>query len=303
MDAEDHRPEGGEVSAATRAKVGVAGVGMIGGNVSRTLTKAGWEVLGYDLRAEAFDQFPEVRCVAKARELATETDTVLISVYDDAQLRDVLSGIDGILAGESGPSITCVLSTITLPTLRWAVEQAEEAGVELIDCGVTGGGGLLTHGRIVVLAGGSERAIEQARPVLGAFADPLLQIGAVGAGMQAKLARNLMHYSDWYAACEAARIAVACGVDLDKLIEGHLKSYELSGGAAGGTDLLSRGIGPGPADLDDEAALAGRRMAADYAAKDLGYVIELGRELGIPLPGAELVSKRIDLVVGLADEE
>ncbi len=285
-------------SDAREKTVGVIGLGAIGGHVARALSRAGWQVLGYDVRPQAYEQFPEARPVATVSELAAAAKLVLVAVYDDAQLRAVLSGPDGVLAADPSPGVVCVLSTITLGTLRWAAQEAQQGGIEVIDCGVTGGQALRARGKIVVLAGGSEEAIGLARPALEAFAAPLLHMGPLGAGMRAKLARNLMHYSGWYAAWEAATIAAACEIDVQKLVQAHQISNEMSSG--GGTNLLSRGIGPGPADPDDRESIAARRASADFARKDLGYVLELADELGIPLPGAELVLDRIDLVVGLA---
>lgn len=279
---------------------GVIGLGAIGGNVARSIARTGRRVVGFDPRPEAFVEFPEAESAATVRALAEAADTVLIAVYNDDQLRQVLSGAEGITSAASPPATVCVLSTVTLATLHWAAAEAQQAGIELIDCGVTGGTGLRARGKLVVLAGGSDQAVAAARPVLDAFADPLLHMGPLGAGMQAKLARNLMHYSGWYAAWEAARIAAACEIDVAKLVEAHRISNEISSG--GGTSLLTRGIGPGTADVKDDASMAARQSAADFARKDLGYVLELAAELGIPLPGAELVRNRIDLVVGLASE-
>jgi 3-hydroxyisobutyrate dehydrogenase len=281
--------------------VGVIGLGEIGGHVARALSRAGWKVFGYDVRAEAFEQFPEAQRAASVRELADASQTVLVAVYNDDQLRDVIAGPDGVLTAGTPPATVCVLSTVTLGTLRWGADTAAEHGVQLIDCGVTGGTGLRTTGKIVVFAGGSDAALAAARPPLEAFADPLLHMGALGTGMQAKLARNLMHYSGWYAAWEAARVAAGCGIDIDNLIEGHrISNLRSSGGA---TALLSGGIRPGqPPESIDEASRRHRLAMADFARKDLGYVLELAAELGITLPGAELTRDRIDLVVGLAGE-
>jgi 3-hydroxyisobutyrate dehydrogenase-like beta-hydroxyacid dehydrogenase len=290
----------GQPHDGTAQRVGVIGLGAIGGPVARTLRRGGWGVLGYDVRDSAFDEYPEATRSRTVQDLAEASGTVLIAVYDDAQLREVLSGADGILSASSPPATVCVLSTITLETLRWAAAAAAEHQVELLDCGVTGGTGLRTMGKIVVFAGGSDGAVEAARPVLETFADPLLHMGSLGAGMQAKLARNLMHYSGWYAAWEAARVAAAAGVDIDKLIHGHQISNERSDGAA--MSLLIRGIRPG-ARPGDEASVREREAAANFARKDLGYVLDLARELGISLPGAELVRERADLMVGLAEEE
>jgi 3-hydroxyisobutyrate dehydrogenase-like beta-hydroxyacid dehydrogenase len=284
----------------TNDVVGVVGLGAIGGPVARALAQSGRRVVGYDIRESAFETYPESESSPSPKALAEAAGTVLIAVYDDAQLREVLIGPAGILSATPPPSTVCVLSTVTLATLHWAAAEAERVGVELIDCGVTGGGGLRSRGKIVVLAGGSDTALASARPVLEVFAEPLLHMGPLGAGMQAKLARNLMHYSGWYASWEAARIADACGIDVQKLVEAHVTSNAISSG--GGTSLLTRGIGPGPADPADEASMAERQRSAAYAKKDLSYILELADEMGIPLPGAELVRERIDFVVGLSEE-
>ncbi len=279
---------------------GVVGLGAIGGHVARALSRSGFRVFGYDVRPSAFGEFPEAEPCASVQALAEQADLVLIAVFDDAQLRDVLAGSDGIPGAAAPPSTVCVLSTVTLGTLHWAADKAKQSHVELIDCGVTGGNGLRSRGKIVVLAGGSDEALEAARPVLEAFAAPLMHMGPLGAGMQAKLARNLMFYTGWYAAWEAACIAEGCGIDIGKLVEAHRISNELSD-AGGGTTLLSAGIRPGPVDLSDEASLERRRRSAAWAKKDLSYVLELAETLGIPLPGAHMVRERIDFVVGLAE--
>jgi 3-hydroxyisobutyrate dehydrogenase len=278
--------------------VGVIGLGSIGGHVGRSIAKTR-RVVGFDVREAAYAEFSEIGSAPSPRAVAEAADVVLVAVWDDAQLREVLTGEAGILGADSKPAAVCVLSTITLDTLRWAHDQAAAVGVELLDCGVTGGSGLRKHGKIVVLAGGSDEAMATARPTLELFAAPLLHMGPLGAGMQAKLARNLMHYSAWYASWEAARVAAAAGIDIDKLVEAHRVSNEWGGG---GTSLLSRGIRPGPADPAQEVGPEARGAMADYARKDLGYVLELAKQLGIPLPGAELVRERIDLVVGLEEE-
>ena len=91
------------------------------------------------------------------------------------------------------------------------------------------------------------------------------------------------------------------GVDIDKLIEGHQISNQRSNGA--GLSLLIRGIRPDVPVSDGSPRVSEREASANFARKDLGYVLDLARELGIPLPGAELVRERADLMVGLAEEE
>jgi 3-hydroxyisobutyrate dehydrogenase len=282
----------------SQRKVGVIGLGRIGAPVARSLVDAGHEVAVYDPRSEAATAVTGVTVCDGPRAVGDGAEIVLVAVFDDAQVRDVLAGPSGILGAERPPNTVCILSTITLETLRWAVATGLTTGVNVFDCGVTGGRRLRSEGKIVVLAGGDESALESARPVLEAFADPLLYMGPSGAGMAAKLSRNLMHYSAWYASWEGARLAAEAGVDVMKLAQAH----RISNQSGGPTSLLEGGIGPG-LDSDIEATMEQRRFSAAVAKKDLGYAIELAHELGIPVPGAELTRASMDAVVGLAQDE
>src|SRR5262245_9003764 len=108
----------------TAQVAGVVGLGAIGGHVARALARAGRRVVGFDVREQAFAEFPEAERAGSPREVAEAADVVLVAVYDDDQLRHVLTGPSGILEAEAAPAAVCVLSTVTLDTLRWCAEQA-----------------------------------------------------------------------------------------------------------------------------------------------------------------------------------
>jgi 3-hydroxyisobutyrate dehydrogenase len=123
-------------------------------------------------------------------------------------------------------------------------------------------------------------------------------MGPSGAGAQAKLARNVIYYGAWFAAWEGARLAQACGLDLDKLVEAVRTSDDWTGGTM--SLLADYEIGPGPVDRDDEPKLAVAQHLCRVARKDLGAAIELGTELGIALPGAAINADLFSEVVGLS---
>ena len=207
--------------------VGVVGLGSIGGHIARALATAGRRVVGFDVREQAHEEFPEAERAASPLAVGEESDVVLVAVYDDEQLREVLTGADGIFHAKARPAAVCVLATITLATLRWAAEQAAQAGVELLDCGVTGGSGLRTRGQIVVLAGGSAEALERVRPTLEVFAAPLLHMGPLPVpGCRRSSRGTSCTTAGGTPPREAARIADACGIDIDKLVEAHTVSNQ-----------------------------------------------------------------------------
>jgi 3-hydroxyisobutyrate dehydrogenase-like beta-hydroxyacid dehydrogenase len=284
---------------AGSAAVGVLGLGAIGGGVARSLAGAGHRVVAHDVSAEVVERYAGVAAGAvSARAVAEATGTLLVAVFDDAQVRDVLAGDDGVLAATDVPSDVIILSTVTLETIRWAESACRERGIALLDCGVTGGPQALEHSAIVSMVGGDDDAVARVRPVLEAFSKPAVHTGALGTGMQAKLARNLLYFAGAHVAWEAARLATAAGVPVEKLIEVVDASDPWTGGS---TAILKRGFTPGarpaatPEDQDRRARMAG------FAHKDLAAALQLGSELGLELPAAALAARTFDAVVGLAD--
>lgn len=278
--------------------VGVVGLGAIGGSLARVLAGSGYEVLGYDVSADVTNRAAAfVTPASSAAEASENADLVLLAVFDDDQVRDVLAGERAILAADEPCRVVAVLSTVTLGTIEWANERAAARGVAVLDCGVTGGPGLRDHGKIVVFTGGDEAVLESVRPILATFAAPLLYMGPSGAGMKAKLARNVIHYGTWFAAWEGARLAAACGLDVAKLVQGVRTSDEWTGGTMG--LLADYQIGPGPVDPNDASTLETARSLASVAHKDLRAALELSAQVGIGLPGAALDEEVYDAVVGV----
>jgi 3-hydroxyisobutyrate dehydrogenase len=276
----------------------VIGLGRIGGGAVRALARAGHDVVGYDVAPGAVEALSGVaRGAASSREAAAGRDVVLVAVFDDAQVRTVFSGDDGVLAADPAPRVVAILSTVGLETIAWAGDEASRAGVGLVDCGVTGGGGAIEQGQIVGLVGGDDETVAAAVPVLEAIASPILHMGPLGSGMKAKLARNAIVFGCWYVVSEAARLAAAAGVDVGKLVEASTAADRWSGGPMA---LLERhGIRPDDYDPANEASAAHRRLLATYAHKDVGAALALAESLGLELPGAAVVKERFDDAVGL----
>ncbi len=279
--------------------VAVIGLGRIGGGAVRSLARAGHDISGYDVSPGAVAAVAEhARGAASPRDAAQGSEIVLVAVFDAAQVREALSGDDGVLAADPPPRVVVILSTVDAPTIEWAGEQASKAGIGLVDCGVTGGGGAIENGSIVALVGGDEANVEAARPALDAFADPVLIMGPLGSGMKAKLARNAIVFGCWYVVSEAARLAAASGVDVEKLVEASEAADRWSGGPMA---LLARHrIRPDDGASADEASLAHRRLLASHAHKDGGAAPARAADLGLELPGAEIVERRFDDAVGIS---
>ena len=286
--------------AATALRAGVIGLGDIGGGLASSLMRSGVPVSVCDVRDEATAPFRDGAHVgATPAALAARSDVVLVAVFDDAQVRAVLEGPDGVFAGALPGTAVVIVSTIPTTTVLEMRTAGAGGGVTVVDCGVSGGPDAAAGGDLVCMIGGSAEEVEQVRPVLDVISCLVLHMGPPGAGLAAKLARNLITYGSWLAAFEAQELAEAAGIDLQKLGEATRESDKRIGGAS--RLMFRTTVQPWPADTDP-GLLGAMRAGADVAHKDLTTILALGGRLGVSLPLAELTARRCDRVFGFCDE-
>jgi len=296
----DHHANESWSASVTRdgvTRVGVIGLGDIGRGVAENMVKAGLELTVCDVRREACAQFENRAGIASSSgELAAASDVIVIAVVNDSQVESVMIGPDGIVAGDPRGKSILVLSTISTDTVRRMASVASDAGASLVDCGVSGGPAAAAEGQLVAMVGGTDDAIALVRPVLEAFASTIIHMGPAGAGLQAKLARNIVQYGSWLAAFEAQLLAEAAGIPLQKLAEAVKKSDEKIGGAS--RLMFRETVAPFPPDTN---ALLIDAMAAGagLAHKDLTAALALAADLGVSLPMTELTSEMCDRIFGL----
>jgi 3-hydroxyisobutyrate dehydrogenase-like beta-hydroxyacid dehydrogenase len=275
---------------------GVIGLGDIGRGLASSLVTAGVPVSVCDVREEATAPFREgAHVAATPAAVAARSDVVLVAVFNDAQVRAVLQGPDGVFAGAAPGTSVIVVSTIPSATVLELRAEAAPHGVTVVDCGVSGGPDAAASGELVCMIGGSAEEVDQVRPVLDVISCLVLHMGPPGAGLAAKLARNLITYGSWLAAFEAQELAEAAGIDLLKLGEAARESDKRIGGA---TRLMFRTTAaPWPEDTD--AGLLGMmRAGSEVTHKDLTSILALGDELGVALPLAELTERRCGRIYG-----
>jgi 3-hydroxyisobutyrate dehydrogenase-like beta-hydroxyacid dehydrogenase/alkylhydroperoxidase/carboxymuconolactone decarboxylase family protein YurZ len=269
-------------------RAGVVGLGMIGGGVAVSLARRGRIPTVYDVRPGASDHLDGVPAQsATLAEVARNSDVVLIAVLSAEQAREVIAGEDGLLSA-ARPGLTAVLlSTVSVEAVRELAALCADAGVAFLDAGVTGGTEAADNG-LTVMVGGPDDAVEHVRPVLEDFAKLVVHCGALGAGMVTKLARNALTYSVWAAVREAASIADAGGVPLDKLLE---VLQHTDGGTAPLTLLQVHAAG---------IAIPEQRVAsADaLAQKDLAAAQEFAASVGLEVPIVDVVRPRMRAVYG-----
>ncbi|MBU9766623.1 NAD(P)-dependent oxidoreductase [Mycobacterium sp. TNTM28] len=165
---------------------GVVGLGMFGGGVAVSLESRGRIPVVHDVRTEAAEELGLALAVPTPAEVAEVSDVVLIAVVDAAQVREVLHGDDGVLAGSRPGLIVVLLSTVSVPEVRAFAQECRSYGVELLDCAVALGD-QAAHDGMVAMVGGDDDTVARAMPVLADFADKVVHCGPLGAGLSTEI--------------------------------------------------------------------------------------------------------------------
>ena len=279
-------------SDQTRA-VAVIGLGRIGGGMTKNLLRAGRAVTAVDISEPAVDVFRSRATIARTpAEAAAECDTVLIAVADARQVEDVLLGPDGVIAA-GRPVGVAVHSTIARASFLRLAGEGRHNDLTVVDASITGPSTAADAGRLVTFVGGTETEFRRFEPVFAAFSERVLHMGPLGAGITAKIARNVLSMASLALAYEASRLALAAGVDVLKLEEAIRISDKHIGGLAAAFQWMS-----------DESTFHSNgfetRARADWTAsmvtKDLTAALDLGAEVGVELPLVRLAEERTEAV-------
>ncbi|MCG5431321.1 NAD(P)-dependent oxidoreductase [Mycobacterium sp. MYCO198283] len=269
---------------------GYIGLGNMGAPMASRLT--GWPggLVVFDLRAEAMAPLVEAGAAAAA-DVAGVADAEIISVtvLDDEQVRSVVAE----LAAHAAPgTVIAIHSTISPETAESLAAEHHSRGIFVVDAPVSGGGAAAANGELAVMVGADRAVYERVKPAFKQFASMVIHAGAPGAGTRMKLARNMLSFTGYAAACEAMALAAANGIDLQQL--GRVVRH---------TDALTGGPGAimvrdDMSDLAPDHFLYGSfTHARDLGEKDLGLALALGERAGVDLPLAQLA--RQSLAAGL----
>ena len=194
--------------------VSVLGLGAMGSRMARKLLDAGHGVTVWNRTSVRTDALVSAGAsvASSPRSAAALSDIVIAMVRDDDASRAVWSGLDGALAGLGDGAIAIEMSTLTPDRARQFAADVAEAGGRCLDAPVVGTRPHVEKGILTVLVGGDADVLDEARPVLDAFAGTIRHVGAHGTGMAAKLAVNALFAVQAAAVAEALAALDAEGI-------------------------------------------------------------------------------------------
>jgi 3-hydroxyisobutyrate dehydrogenase-like beta-hydroxyacid dehydrogenase len=277
-------------------RVAVVGTGRMGSAMVGRLVGAGHDVTVFNRtrsRAEPVAAAHGIAIAATPRAAAAAADVVIVSLADDAALRDTYLGPDGLVSGLRAGAVVADTSTVDPATIQALGEEVGRVDATLIDTPVSGSVSTVQSGQLLVMAGGDEAALALARPALDAFARQVIFLGALGAGATMKLVVNSMVHGLNEALAEALVLAEKAGVE-------RSSAYEViaSSAAAAPFVLYKRAAYEHP----DDTPVA---FALDLVAKDLELAAGLAARVGADVPqlaaNRAVVQRALDAGLGQAD--
>ena len=283
-------------------RVGFIGLGNQGKPIAAHLAPAGFDTSVYDLAPEPVAELVAggAKAATSPKEVGASTDVVGICVPEDAHVRAVVFGDDGLLAGMSEGGVILIHSTVLPETATEVAEAAAEKRVAVMDACVTGGAARAQNKQITYLVGGSEDALERARPYLEATSEvPLVHAGPLGAGAKLKLCINLITYIQWAAAYESMALARAVGLPQEVLEQAGRSNGQL-------TEMMVMFLATHKAPEEARASEGFQSLMRNHmqiAEKDLAWALTLARQSGVALPVGSLVSQSMARLYGVNDPD
>jgi 3-hydroxyisobutyrate dehydrogenase-like beta-hydroxyacid dehydrogenase len=275
-----------------QVKLGYIGLGNMGAPMAKRLVEWPGGVTVFDVRAEAMTPLAEAGATLadSIADVAT-ADIISVTVLNDEQVREVV----GELAANAKPgTVIAIHSTISPDTAVELAEQLAPQGIHIVDAPVSGGGGAAEKGELAVMVGAEREVYERIKPAFKQFASLVVHAGDPGAGTRMKLARNMLTFISYAAACEAMTLAEQSGINLQQLGRVVRHTDAQSGGP--GAVIVRENMTA----LEPDNFLYGPLAhARDLGEKDLSLALALGEAVGVDLPMAEMALKNLAAGLGV----
>ena len=255
-------------------KIGFIGLGAMGGPMAKNLARKGYRLVVYDLVGERMDPLKTLgaELAASCREVAERCPVVITMLVSSPHVEAAVLGKDGVIEGIRPGSVLIDMSTIAPAMTRKVGGELAKTTVEMLDAPVARGVKAATEGTLAIFVGGKKAVFEKCQDILKAMGTDVSYVGGLGCGEMVKLINQLILSVNVATIAEGLVLGVKGGVEPEVLVEvlgkgsassfalqNHFKNFVLQGN-------FGENIFP-----------------TDYILKDLGLILETGKEQQVPL--------------------
>jgi 3-hydroxyisobutyrate dehydrogenase-like beta-hydroxyacid dehydrogenase len=274
-------------------RVAVLGLGHMGVPIAERLEQAGHELAVWNRSPAPAESFAQrgVRSLERPQHAWQHADVVITMLADDAALKAVALGENGLFSGQSPQAGTLIdMSTISVGTSAEIAGAAERQGTSYLRAPVTGNPSVVVAGNLGIIVSGPVQSFESLEPMLRDIGPNLFHVGDGEQARIVKLALNLMIGGTTQLLAEALVLAERHGLERAKVLE------VVAGSAIGSPYLKYK---------------QGTLLSGDYTStftarllyKDLGLALDAGHDAGVPLPVTAVVQQLVEACIaqGMGD--
>ncbi|MEK7296234.1 MAG: NAD(P)-dependent oxidoreductase [Actinomycetota bacterium] len=273
--------------------VGFVGLGIMGAPMARHLSVAGHQVTVYNRSGEKADLWVAANRGIRAltpKAVAQASEVVCICVGNDADVRSVAYGDEGVLAGMHAGAVLVDHTTASATLARELSAACVAIGVGFVDAPVSGGQAGAENGVLTVMCGCDDISVyDRVEPVIAAYARMCKRLGDAGSGQLAKMVNQICIAGVAQGLSEALNFAVRAGLNPDEVVDA------ISKGAAQSWQMDNRA----KTMVRDEFEFG---FAVEWMRKDLAICIDEARRNGARLPLTELVDSFYEQVVAMGGQ-
>ena len=260
--------------------IGFIGLGILGSPMAQNIQKAGFPMVVYDIQESATKPLLEAgaRLASSPEEVARLSDITLSSVPGPKEVQEVALGNHGVFHGIQKDDIYIDLSTSRPSLIQYIGKIFKEKGAHVMDAPVLSSPVTAANREVIVMPSGEKELFERLLPLFESFADRVVYQGNLGMGSVCKLVNNMITLAVRQVVAEGLTLGIKAGLDLNALMEAGAR-----GVLGHQREGLERTVFRGEFDPPS--------FRQALARKDIGLANELGRELNVPLPVANIVEQ------------
>ena len=270
-----------ELSMSTTQKIAFLGLGVMGFPMAGHLASKGYDVVVYnrsESKSEEWLKQHKGTSASTPREATQECDIVFACVGNDDDVRSVVYGDNGALAGMESQAVFVDHTTASANLAHELAEAAKEKNIGFIDAPVSGGQAGAENGVLTVMCGGNETTFTKVQPVIDSYARAVTLMGDVGAGQLTKMVNQICIAGLLQGLSEGMNFALNAGLDPETVVD------VISKGAAGSWQMENRALTM----ADDKFDFG---FAVNWMRKDLKIVLEEAQRNKARLPATALIDQ------------
>jgi 3-hydroxyisobutyrate dehydrogenase len=258
-------------------KIGWIGTGVMGSSMCGHLIDAGFSATVFSRTKSKADTLVAkgAQWVDSAKAVAEQSDVIFAIVGFPSDVREVMLGENGALAGSKSGNVLVDMTTSD-PSLAIEIAEAGQAkGVASVDAPVSGGDVGAKNAALSIMIGGDKDVVEALNPCWQAMGKTIVHQGAAGAGQHTKMVNQTLIATNMIGVCEALLYGYKAGLDLPTVMQ------SVESGAAGSWSLSN--LGPRIMDNNFDPG-----FFVEHFIKDMGIALGESKKMGLSLPGLAL---------------